>query len=298
MKMDKKSGLKSIMITFLLLCAAQLPGAGIFALCCSGELPDKKYILPAVIALAATYIIVTAAIYLTADKLKKKADARDRERRGFITSANHELKTPLTIMSADAQMLRSEIGENGWLDSIETQIKKLTEMTDGFTELARLEERKESEKNIFSLSDMSSDACGEYRAVAARKCIGFTTDIPENAECFGSEGDIFHLLSILLDNAFKYCPENGRVVFSLVHGRNSDTVSVSNDVARAYTEEELQHFFDRFYRADSACSGKGFGIGLSVAKVIAENHNGSITAAMNNENMLEIRVIIRATPHN
>ncbi len=216
----------------------------------------------------------------------------NKKQKEFITTASHELKTPLAVMSADLQMLSDEKGESEWINDLSSQIDRLSKMTGELTELSKIEE-SETPKILFPVSDFAQEICGDYRAIAQNKNIDFKKEIEPAFDYCGDQNAVCQLFTVLLDNAFKYCPQNGEVTFAL---KNSGgiSVSVSNTVETPLSEEQLLSIFDRFYRAaQTSEKEKGFGIGLSVAKAITEKHKGSIKAEMIGDKTLIITANLR-----
>lgn len=239
--------------------------------------------------------IVIMAILLTALSGTVVAPlVRNRQKqKEFITSASHALKTPLTVISADAQLLESEIGENEWLADIEKQTRHMTEMTHRLVYLARSEEQDgQTQKLDFPISDVAEDVLSSYRAVAQREGKQLTCKLPTLLSYHGDEKAIRELMEALLDNAFKYSPPHGsiNVVLSL-EGRGV-RFAVENAVEHA-DKSQLSSFTDRFYRADGSANVRGFGIGLSVARAVAENHHGKLTVTAPTDNKILIYATLR-----
>ena len=147
-----------------------------------------------------------------------------------------------------------------------------------------------AEKSSFSLSDATSESVAFFRALAAKKGLSLEEKVPEALDYTGDEAAIRQLLSILIDNAVKYCDPDGKITVSL-SGKRHPVLSVENTY-REVGSLELDRLFDRFYRADKArTGGDGFGIGLSIAKGITEKHHGTLTAQ--NVEGHSIRFVVR-----
>lgn len=200
-----------------------------------------------------------------------------KKQREFITSASHGLKTPLTVISADAQLLESEIGENEWLTDIMKQTAEMTEMTHRLVYLARAEEQDEKiKKIIFPVSDVAEDVANSYRAIAESSGKHFDVLIESGVSYCGDEKAVREMITVLLDNAFKYSPAGGGVCMTLASEGRGVKISTEND-AVGINKENIGKLSGRFYRADTSDKIKGFGIGLSIAKAVAENHNGKLS---------------------
>lgn len=211
----------------------------------------------------------------------------------FITSASHELKTPLTVIHADAQLLESEIGENEWLSDIIKQTTNMTEMTHKLVYLARAEEQDNHFVKIeFPISDVAEDVAEPYHSVAQSKGKNYTLDIQEGLSYCGDEKAIRELMTALLDNAFKYSSDGGSISASLIAEGKGVRFTVENTVT-GIDPKQAEFFTQRFYRNDTSDKIKGFGIGLSLAQVVAGAHKGKLTVAMPQKDRIQISVILK-----
>lgn len=202
---------------------------------------------------------------------------RNREKqKDFITSASHALKTPLTVISADAQILESETGENEWLSDIMKQTEKMTQMTHRLVFLSRAEEESRKTARIeFPVSDAARETVLSYRAVALETGKTYDYDIEEALTFKGDEKAVRELMTVLIDNAFKYSDEKGNIHISLSKKGGSVFFRVEN-TAPEKALEALPHFGERFFRADTSDRREGFGIGLSVAGAVCSEHGGRL----------------------
>ncbi len=222
-------------------------------------------------------VIIVLIIIISGKAVKPSAESYEKQKQ-FITNANHELKTPLTLIRTNLDILESELGENEWVADIRDETMLMSELVNKMVLLARMDEDgTRLEMKEFSISDAALDTVSAFGSAAEKKGIGLSVDICDNAVYCGDEASIRQVISILMDNALKYCDAGGDISVSLSSERHT-TVTVENTYA-AVKGIELDRLFDRFYRADKARTyGTGFGIGLSMAKAIVEKHHGSITA--------------------
>lgn len=208
--------------------------------------------------------------------VKPSAESYAKQKQ-FITDANHELKTPLTLIRTNLEIIKEENGSNEWLADIDSEVERMTDLVEHLVALARMDE--EQEKPVFSVFDLSR-AVDETVDIFASSVTGtgknLSVTIPENMMYNGDESAIRQLVSILMDNAVKYCDVGGSICVTL-HNERHPSLTVDNSYA-AVDHLELPRLFDRFYRADKARTRGGFGIGLSMAKAIVEKHRGRITA--------------------
>jgi signal transduction histidine kinase len=215
----------------------------------------------------------------------------------FITDAGHELKTPLTIIEADAEVLAMEHGQNDWVQDIQTQTKRLTALTNDLVSLARMEEDQPKLQRIeFPLSDLVEETVQSFQTLATVQGKRFTSTIQPMLSFRGDEKAIRQLLSILLDNALKYSDQGGEVRLTLEQQKKAIRLTVFNTTADPVTREQLSHLFDRFYRADQSRSSStgGYGIGLSIARAVVNVHKGKITADTSDGHSLSVQVTLPA----
>lgn len=247
---------------------------------CATQLRNVTFILYISIAtLVAVLAAVTAGIWFMSKKIVKPFVDNLNKQKKFITDAGHELKTPLSIIDANAEVLKLTGGDNEWIDSIQNQTSRLGALVKRLVSLAKSEEDLSDLKfEEFNISDAALDAVSPFGILAEKGGVTLSSSIEEGVKYKGNEASIRQLFGILLDNAIKYTPRGGKINFTLTsHGRC--TVEVTNDCEGLDTSK-LSDLFDRFYRADDARSREtgGYGIGLSIAKAVAEAHRGKITA--------------------
>lgn len=227
------------------------------------------------------YAVTAVAVCFFAGKfIRPVAESYEKQKR-FITDAGHEIKTPLTIISANVDVLKMDLGENECLEDIGKQAKRLAGLTNDLVCLARMEEARSSLQMIeFPVSEVILDAAAPFRALAQTRNREFVYRVQPVLSMVGNAGEISRLVGILLDNAFKYSPERGAVSLNFERQGRRLILSVSNFSALPLTDENLWHVFDRFYRADSSRNSEtgGHGIGLSVAQAIVAAHGGKISA--------------------
>lgn len=217
-----------------------------------------------------------------------------RKQKQFITDASHELKTPLTVISANTEVLEMEGGENEWTQSIHHQVARLNDLTDSLVALSRMqEEDRPLMMTDFSLSDAVQESLLPYEGMAVQQGKTLTQDITRNLSYNGDEDSIRKLAGILLDNALKYTPAGGQIEVRLQKTGRNPVFSVRN-TAEGLTAGDHKEYFERFYRGDASRSAEtgGYGIGLSIARSIVTAHKGSITARSADGQSLMITVVL------
>lgn len=212
----------------------------------------------------------------------------------FITDASHELKTPLTVITTSLKVLEMETGRQKWIDKAQTQADKMRDLVNGLVALSRLDEEKPSLKTAdFDLSGAVEETAESFRDFSAAQGHTLEWDIAPDIFYHGDEYAVRQMVSILLDNAVKYADAGG-ICLRLERARRGVVLTVSNPCA-GLAREDLDRLFDRFYRPDVSRSKQtgGFGIGLSIARGIAEAHKGSIRAECPAEGVVQFVAVLR-----
>lgn len=243
------------------------------------------------IGLSVMLVLLVAISFWVTQPVKVCYDKQQQ----FVTSASHELGTPLTVIKADADILQLDDPDNEWLCDIQKQIEQLTEMTHRLTTLAKMDEQKNKIKRIvFPLSDLAEDAAMSYRALAQAEEKHFSVIIEPDLVYNGEENMIRQLMTILLDNAFKYCPSCGVVDLSVKKVSQGIQISVCNNTQGLGTDD-LSRIFDRFYRAKQVTDSgkKGYGLGLSIAEAIIKAHKSKISAKVCDQDRLQIVAVLK-----
>ena len=216
------------------------------------------------------------------------------KQKSFITDASHELKTPLTIISANTEVLELTEGENEWTQSIKNQTTRLTKLINEMVYLAKAdEERKELSLGDFNLSEAVYETVMPYETVAVNKGFKFEAELAEKVNWCGDEAEIRKLLSILMDNAMKYTANEGGIKVSFYTKGKKAICKVFNNCDNI-APEDMKKLFERFYRVDKSRSREtgGSGIGLSIAKAIADSHkNLSISVSGKEKNTIEFKLV-------
>ena len=209
-------------------------------------------------------VMITVVFYFLSKRIVKPFEENARMQKQFITDASHELKTPLAIISANAEVLAYKTGENEWIDNITAQVDRVSGLVNELLTLNRLEEVEEiTDIEPVDLSALVTDTASSFDEVFLN----------------GNKAQLERLISVLLENASKYVTENGDVAIKLRKDTRYTTLHIFNS-CEIDKEVDYSHLFDRFYRPDSsrASSTGGHGIGLSIAKRIVTLHNGTIEA--------------------
>ncbi len=248
---------------------------------------DKSYDILALrrIALTMLFISVVGFVFiavivwiLTGFITRPIADAMDTKKR-FISDASHELKTPLTIISANTEVLKEDVGDSAWLGNIEAQTHRMQELVQELLQLSAIEEdnKKSAKKERFLLTDVATEVVLPFDAIAYEKGLNLTYDFEQNLYTVGDPDSFRKIIGTLVDNAIKYASENGDVDISLKRHQNTAVLIVYN-TGCGIKDSERGKIFDRFYRSDQsrARTTGGSGLGLAIAQAAAKQNNWAL----------------------
>ena len=200
----------------------------------------------------------------------------------FITNAGHELKTPLAIISANTELQELMTGENEWTESTKDQVNRLSNLINQMVSLARLEEQPDIALVDVDFSSLVQKAAQDFKSVAEKAGKDYHIRVQDGIHVKASQDELYELVSILIDNACKYCDEDGQIFVTLTKAkrRKRARLIVSNSYADG-KNVDYSRFFDRFYREDESHNHKqaGYGIGLSMAESLVNLFKGKIAAS-------------------
>lgn len=298
-------------------------------LSCQRELSTiRTYVLASVGISVFGLGVVFVMIYFFSGKILKPVSESYEKQKRFITDASHEIKTPLTIIDANTEVIELIEGENEWTSSTRKQVERLTSLTEKLVFLSRMdEEATKLEMLEFSLSDAILDTAESFKTVARTKGKKLTIDVTDGILYTGDEKTIRQLVSILLDNAMKYsgCSNAGFEKGNINKTNLNKTTQTQNDCVTTINQApEIEislkpsgknriitvwntvddtanikkgrqdMLFERFYRTDTSHNSKtgGFGIGLSAAYAIVKAHKGKITAESKDGRSIKFTIVL------
>ncbi|MBD7914353.1 GHKL domain-containing protein [Clostridium sp. Sa3CUN1] len=232
-------------------------------------------------------LLLLISIYLTNRTIKPIKETFEKQKQ-FIANASHELKTPLAIIKTNNSLVLSNKSatvesQGKWLNYINNQIERMSELLDEMLTLAKLDTNKElKEFSEFDFSKLVNNILLTFEAVIFENRIQLESNILKDIKLKGDKESIKRVVIILLDNAIKYTNKNGKINVDLVQEKNKIKLKVNN-TGEGIKKEDLEKIFERFYRVDSSRAREtgGYGLGLSIAKSIVESHNGKIYAESN-----------------
>jgi len=231
-------------------------------------------LLVGLISLALVLLLVSL---LSGHAMRPFADNIERQHR-FISNASHELKTPLGVIMSDLDMQILESGETEWLQNAQMQADHLAILIEQLTAYSLLGESKQHVAAIpVDISALGEDILDAFRPLALSKGQTVSSDIEPGVSVTGNDDALRTLLSVLMDNAVKYAPENGSISLSIRQEKKA-VIELTNTCSNV-ADIDLDHLFERFYRAPGQrADQEGHGLGLSIAQEITTLYGGSIRA--------------------
>lgn len=235
------------------------------------------------ICIASLLVVFAVCVYLSERVVRPFVEVREKQRR-FISDAGHEIKTPITIINADIEVLKTETGENEWIEDITRQTRRLAELTDDLVFLSKTEEEPNIALSGVDLSKIALETLESFKSMEKLKGLKIETNIEEQIEILGDARSIKRLFTVLFDNAVKYAPEGDTVTFILKKQGKNSFIEIEN-TATELEKGDIPNLFDRFYRGKKSRGErvKGHGLGLSVAKAVTNLHKGKITASLSKQ---------------
>ncbi len=235
-------------------------------------------------------IAVFAVSVFLAKRIVAPLEEGFQKQKQFVSDAGHELKTPVTVVNANAELLEREIGENQWLANIQYENDRMGSLVKQLLELARTENVAPQTERL-NFSRIVSGELLPFESVAFEQGLELVSNISAGIYVDGDSGRLKQLVSILIDNAIRHSDKGKEAKIILKSERSYARLSVIND-GEAIPPERQKVIFERFYRMDSARSDNGnFGLGLAIAKAIAESHKGKISLSCY-DGKIEFSVII------
>ena len=236
--------------------------------------------LTLLLAVAEDALLSLGAIWLIRRMVKPVDEAMEKQKQ-FVWDASHELKTPLAVISANAEVLESEVGPSKPLEYIQSEVRRTDQLVQSLLTLARMEKGSVQAQHVpFDLSHTVLSVALPFESAIFEAGKQLNTEVPDGIAYTGDPEMIKQLCVILLSNAQKYSDAHGLITLSL-EARGDRRILKVHNTGPAIPEEAQQKIFDRFYRVDSSHNREieGNGLGLAIAQSIVKEHKGKIAVA-------------------
>lgn len=245
---------------------------------------SKQFFIVSIFIFLLSVIVFTIISYYLSRWMIKPSEKAIKNQKIFVANISHDLKTPITIIRANADLIENEVKNKKSIKYIQQETEKLNHLINEMLTLTRIDNTisKENFKS-FNFGDSLFDVVLPFESIAYEKGIRFNNNIDEVTDYFGDESNIQKLAEILIDNAMSYTAKGGIVDVDAYENSKAVTLSVTN-TGEPISDEKKVEIFDRFYRESKSRerTGNHYGLGLSIANTIVKKHNGKITVESKN----------------
>ena len=264
---------------------------------CTTELRAQRRLLWISIAVGGIGILLTFLfIFYVSGKIVFPLKESMEKQKRFITDAGHELKTPLSVISTNMDILSLDLGKNEWVDGTKQQVRKLRDLVNHLISLSKLDEGTAAAQHLkFDLTAAVAESADPFQIMAESHGKDLQQDIEKGLQYTGDEPQIRQLVTILCDNAVKYALDTEPIIVKLYRDGKHPVLETVNAWNRESAPEDLSRFFDRFYRADSSrdrSSGQNsYGLGLPIALGLAQQNRIQLTVREDRNGRLVFRAV-------
>lgn len=245
---------------------------------------SKQFFIVSIFIFLLSVIVFTIISYYLSRWMIKPSEKAIKNQKIFVANISHDLKTPITIIKANADLIENEVKNKKSIKYIKQETEKLNHLVNEMLTLTRIDNTisKENFKS-FNFGDSLFDVVLPFESIAYEKGIRFNINIDEVTDYFGDESNIQKLAEILIDNAMSYTAKDGIVDVDAYENSKVVTLSVTN-TGEPISDEKKVEIFDRFYRESKSreSTGNHYGLGLSIASTIVKKHNGKISIESKN----------------
>lgn len=245
---------------------------------------SKQFFIVSIFIFLLSVIVFTIISYYLSRWMIKPSEKAIKNQKIFVANISHDLKTPITIIRANADLIENEVKNKKSIKYIQQETEKLNHLVNEMLTLTKIDNTisKENFKS-FNFGDSLFDVVLPFESVAYEKGIHFNINIDESTTYFGDENNIQKLAEILIDNAMIYTAKGGIVDVNAYENSKAVTLSVTN-TGEPISDEKKVEIFDRFYRESKSreSTGNHYGLGLSIANTIVKKHNGKISIESKN----------------
>ncbi|MBP5580768.1 MAG: GHKL domain-containing protein, partial [Ruminococcus sp.] len=217
-----------------------------------------------------------------ADRIITPLEQNDMRQKQFVSDAGHELKTPISVISANAELLHRQSGESEWLSNIRYETDRMSSLVRQLLDLSQAENAELVTEEI-NLSRLVTGEVLPFESVAFEQGLTIESNIADDVLVNGNRSQLGQLVSILLDNATRHSSGGNAVDVSLQAEHKQAVLAVSNS-SEPIPKEKQARLFERFYRVDEVRNSEDghYGLGLAIAKAITERHGGMIGVSCEN----------------
>lgn len=245
---------------------------------------SKQFFIVSIFIFLLSVIVFTIISYYLSRWMIKPSEKAIKNQKIFVANISHDLKTPITIIRANADLIENEVKNKKSIKYIQQETEKLNHLVNEMLTLTRIDNTisKENFKS-FNFGDSLFDVVLPFESIAYEKGIRFNINIDKVTDYFGDENNIQKLAEILIDNAMSYTAKGGIVDVDAYENSKAVTLSVTN-TGEPISDEKKVEIFDRFYRESKSreSTGNHYGLGLSIANTIVKKHNGKISIESKN----------------
>ena len=253
------------------------------------ELRNTSYIIGGI-----SIVLLSVIVFFLSRLVTKPIEAAFEKQKRFVSDSGHELKTPLSILSANADMMELEMGGNKWLTQIKQQSKRMNKLIHELLTLAKTEDlNTRMQFAPFNLSQTIVNTVLPFEVVAFEQGKNVECETPSDVYYTGSEKSIKEMLEALVDNALKYSDINSDIKVKLTEKGSRKIIEVQNK-GQYINDYEKTKLFEKFYRPDNSRAREtgGHGLGLSIVKNIVDMHKGKIEVENKTDGYIEFKVIL------
>lgn len=255
----------------------------------------KRLYIYSAVALAVAFVYSFATSFVFSKIIMQPIEDMFESQKQFISDSSHELRTPISVIDANLSVVMSEYPGNKWLGYIKDENERMGKLVKSMLYLARREQKLAvPEMKEFDFSAAVTTAVLPFESVVYEARKRLDMDIEPGLKVTGDESAVKQVVTILVDNAVKYSSERGFVRIRAFHDGRDVCLKVYN-TGKGIKKENLENVFDRFFREDKTRTGlkRGYGLGLSIARSIIDQHEGSISADSDGETWVEFTVLLR-----